>query len=177
MARNKIKDYEAEIEKYERILDHIKNSSVSSLQRILSVIRGQAPLEDIMLFIRGDHSPYLPTDMISPEPATSDLSLMMNEAWESLQSGTGGINPDLINDIPILNITAAPWVTITDNNELVSHLMSLYLTWDHPVWHLFDFDIFIDAMKNGDSTYCSPVLVNAILAEACVSHNIPNEMQ
>ncbi|KAF3941987.1 hypothetical protein ABW19_dt0210119 [Dactylella cylindrospora] len=174
ITRNKIKDYEAEIEKYEKILDHIKTSSVPSLQRVLNVIRGQAPLEDIMLFIRNDHSPYLPTDVISPEPATSDLSLLMNESWQALESGQQGISTEILDDRPLLNLAAQPWTTIVDDDELVSHLMSLYWTWDHPVWHLFDFDIFIEAMKKGDTTYCSPLLVNAVLAEACVSHNSTN---
>ncbi|KAF3934700.1 hypothetical protein ABW20_dc0105614 [Dactylellina cionopaga] len=167
--RNKIKDYESDIDKYEKILEHIKNSSVSGLQRILSVIRGQASLEEIIMFIRHDNSPFLPTEVISPQPMTSDLSLLVNEQWGSTEYSQG-IDPK-IDDRPLLNVSAQPWTTVTEDDELVSHLMSLYMTWDHPVWHLFDFDIFIEAMKNGDTTYCSPLLVNATLAEACVSHS------
>ncbi|KAK6347482.1 hypothetical protein TWF718_005323 [Orbilia javanica] len=167
VIRNKIKDYESDIAKYERILNHIKESNVSSLQRVLEVIRGQATLEEIMMFIRNDQSSYLPTDIISPMPATSPLSLLMNEEWYQGIDPVDDLNLDIIDDRPILNLTAHPWTTVTDSDELVSHLMSLYMTWDHPVWHLFDWDIFIDAMKNGDTTYCSPLLVNATLAEAC----------
>ncbi|EPS45777.1 hypothetical protein H072_211 [Dactylellina haptotyla CBS 200.50] len=166
VIRSKIKDYESDIDKYERILDHIKNSSISSLQRVLDVIRGQASLEDIVMFIRHDHSPFLPTGVISPEPATSDLSLLMNKQWGSTDP-SGGIDLNVLDDRPILNLSAQPWTDVTNDDELVSHLMSLYMTWDHPVWHLFDFDIFIEAMKNGDTSYCSPLLVNATLAEAC----------
>ncbi|KAK6495109.1 hypothetical protein TWF481_003137 [Arthrobotrys musiformis] len=165
--RNKIKDYESEITKYERILDHIKESSVSSLQRVLEVIRGQATLEEIMMFIRNDQDSYLPTDVISPIPTTSPLSLLMNEEWYQGVEPAGGMDLNVIDDRPIHNLTAHPWTTVTDDDELVSHLVSLYMTWDHPVWHLFDWDIFIEAMKTGDTTYCSPLLVNAMLAEAC----------
>ncbi|KAK6498184.1 hypothetical protein TWF506_004423 [Arthrobotrys conoides] len=167
IVRDKIKDYESDITKYERILDHIKESSVSSLQRVLEVIRGQATLEEIMMFIRNDQTPYLPTDVISPIPTTSPLSLLMNEEWYEGVEPLDGINLEILDDRPILDLTASPWTTVTDDDELVSHLMSLYMTWDHPVWHLFDWDIFIDAMKTGDTTYCSPLLVNATLAEAC----------
>ncbi|KAK6524078.1 hypothetical protein TWF694_005741 [Orbilia ellipsospora] len=166
IIRNKIKEYESDIDKYERIFEHIRNSSISSLERVLDVIRGQASLEDIVLFIRHDHSPFLPTEVISPKPATSDLSLLMNEQWATLDP-SGGIDLSIVDDRPILNLSAQPWTTVTNDDELVSHLMSLYMTWDHPIWHLFDFDIFIDAMKNNDTTYCSPLLVNATLAEAC----------
>ncbi|KAF3099696.1 hypothetical protein TWF569_001945 [Orbilia oligospora] len=167
IIRDKIKDYESDIAKYERILDHIKGSSVSSLQRVLEVIRGQATLEEIMMFIRNDQAAYLPTELISPVPTTSSLSLLMNEEWYQGIEPLDRINLEILDDRPILDVTAHPWTTVTDDDELVSHLMSLYMTWDHPVWHLFDWDIFIDAMKTGDTTYCSPLLVNATLAEAC----------
>ncbi|KAF3228409.1 hypothetical protein TWF106_007441 [Orbilia oligospora] len=167
IIRDKIKDYESDIAKYERILEHIKESSVSSLQRVLEVIRGQATLEEIMMFIRNDQAPYLPTEVISPVPTTSSLSLLMNEEWYQGIEKLDRINLEILDDRPILDVTAHPWTTVTDDDELVSHLMSLYMTWDHPVWHLFDWDIFIDAMKTGDTTYCSPLLVNATLAEAC----------
>ncbi|KAF3189085.1 hypothetical protein TWF788_011206 [Orbilia oligospora] len=167
IIRDKIKDYESDIAKYERILEHIKESSVSSLQRVLEVIRGQATLEEIMMFIRNDQAPYLPTEVISPVPTTSSLSLLMNEEWYQGIEQLDRINLEILDDRPILDVTAHPWTTVTDDDELVSHLMSLYMTWDHPVWHLFDWDIFIDAMKTGDTTYCSPLLVNATLAEAC----------
>ncbi|TGJ62658.1 hypothetical protein EYR41_011847 [Orbilia oligospora] len=167
IIRDKIKDYESDIAKYERILDHIKGSSVSSLQRVLEVIRGQATLEEIMMFIRNDQAAYLPTEVISPVPTTSSLSLLMNEEWYQGIEPLDRINLEILDDRPILDVTAHPWTTVTDDDELVSHLMSLYMTWDHPVWHLFDWDIFIDAMKTGDTTYCSPLLVNATLAEAC----------
>ncbi|EGX46078.1 hypothetical protein AOL_s00110g242 [Orbilia oligospora ATCC 24927] len=167
IIRDKIKDYESDIAKYERILDHIKGSSVSSLQRVLAVIRGQATLEEIMMFIRNDQAAYLPTEVISPVPTTSSLSLLVNEEWYQGLEPLDRINLDILDDRPILDVTAHPWTTVTDDDELVSHLMSLYMTWDHPVWHLFDWDIFIDAMKTGDTTYCSPLLVNATLAEAC----------
>ncbi|KAJ6257635.1 hypothetical protein Dda_7422 [Drechslerella dactyloides] len=164
--RNKIKEYEAEIEKYELVLEYIRTSSVLALRRVLNVIQSQAPLEDIILFIRNNESPYLPIEVISPEPATSDPSPLMNEQWESLQSQAGFLNTELIYDRPILNLSAAPWTTVMTDDELVSHLMSLSMTWDHPVWHLFDFDIFINAMKHEDQTYCLPLYVKTMLAEA-----------
>ncbi|KAF3099697.1 hypothetical protein TWF569_001945 [Orbilia oligospora] len=120
-----------------------------------------------MMFIRNDQAAYLPTELISPVPTTSSLSLLMNEEWYQGIEPLDRINLEILDDRPILDVTAHPWTTVTDDDELVSHLMSLYMTWDHPVWHLFDWDIFIDAMKTGDTTYCSPLLVNATLAEAC----------
>ncbi|KAK6330411.1 hypothetical protein TWF696_003508 [Orbilia brochopaga] len=175
--RSKMKEYESDIEKYERVLEYIKNSSVPALQRVLDVIRGQVPLEDIIVFIRNDKTPYLPTDIISPELVTSDLSLLMNQQGNDWQLQDFCLDTEHIDDRPLLNLSASPWTTVTDDDELVSHLMSLYMIWDHPAWHLFDFDIFLDATKHEDRTYCSPLLVNATLAEACVSYDAPSDPQ
>jgi len=49
--------------------------------------------------------------------------------------------------------------------------MSLFMTWDHNYLSTLDHDLFLAAMARGDtqSPYCSRLLVNSILAYACVS--------
>jgi hypothetical protein len=69
---------------------------------------------------------------------------------------------------PILFAPAKPWTTITDSDRLVSHLLSLYFTWDHPCYTWFDQHLFLADMIAGQSRFCSPLLVNAVLALACV---------
>jgi hypothetical protein len=80
---------------------------------------------------------------------------------------------DLVN--PIISVPAKPWTTVTDDDDLVSHLMSLWLTWAHQWWQWIDRPTFIEAMKAGDlgSYICTPYLVNMILADACVGGAIP----
>jgi hypothetical protein len=53
----------------------------------------------------------------------------------------------------------------------VSHLVSLYFTWDYPVHAFIDERVFLRHMAAGDlaSRFCSPFLVNALLSNACVS--------
>ena len=45
------------------------------------------------------------------------------------------------------------------------------MTWDHNYLSTLDHDLFLAAMARGDtqSSYCSRLLVNSILAYACVS--------
>ncbi len=45
--------------------------------------------------------------------------------------------------------------------------LSLYFTWSHPWYLLFAEEIVIHALKDKSSKYCSPLLVNAILALGC----------
>ncbi|EME43056.1 hypothetical protein DOTSEDRAFT_80583 [Dothistroma septosporum NZE10] len=63
---------------------------------------------------------------------------------------------------------ASPWTEVTNNDDLVSDLISWYLAFVSPFWRALEEDLFIAAMRSGDleSEYCSPCLVNAILAHA-----------
>jgi hypothetical protein len=71
---------------------------------------------------------------------------------------------------PLYKVPAKPWTRLTDDDDLVSHLISLYLEWVNPFFRVLEEDLFIEAMQAGDfnSEYCSPFLVNAMLACACV---------
>lgn len=73
-------------------------------------------------------------------------------------------------DIPLFNVPARPWTEVTDDDDLVSHLVSLYFTWDHPCGQFVDQGVFLDHMKRGDpnSEFCTPLLVNSLLAMASV---------
>lgn len=75
---------------------------------------------------------------------------------------------DLVN--PILTVPANPWTTVTDDDDLVSHLISLWFTWAHQWWQWVEKESFIEAMRSGNtnSLICTPYLVNMILADACV---------
>jgi hypothetical protein len=81
---------------------------------------------------------------------------------------TGHIQ-DLMN--PPVSVSATPWTTVTDDDDFVSHLISLWFTWAHPWWHWVDEALFLEAMQAGDlsSPLCTPYLVNMILADSCVS--------
>jgi hypothetical protein len=73
-------------------------------------------------------------------------------------------------DVPLLEVPATPWTDVTDDNDLVSHLVSLYFTWDHPCVQFLDQNKFLEHMRRGvlDSEFCSPMLVNSILSMASV---------
>ncbi|KAJ5748912.1 pathway-specific regulatory protein [Penicillium nucicola] len=66
-------------------------------------------------------------------------------------------------------VPAKPWTNVTDDDDLVSHLISLYMTWDYPFYAFIDRKTFLAHMRNGSlySDFCTPFLVNAMLANAC----------
>lgn len=73
-------------------------------------------------------------------------------------------------DIPLFNVPARPWTEVSDDSDLVSNLVSLYFTWDHPCGQVVDQGIFLNHMKRGtlDSEFCTPLLVNSLLSMASV---------
>ncbi|KAJ5655211.1 hypothetical protein N7507_007161 [Penicillium longicatenatum] len=78
-------------------------------------------------------------------------------------------------DVPLLEVPATPWTDVTDDNDLVSHLVSLYFTWDHPCVQFLDQNKFLEHMRRGvlDSEFCSPMLVNSILSMASTYSDRP----
>jgi len=73
-------------------------------------------------------------------------------------------------DMPLYQVPATPWTQVTDDDNLVSHLVSLYFTWDHPCAQFLDQGIFIEHMRlrDLDSEFCTPLLVNSLLSMASV---------
>lgn len=74
--------------------------------------------------------------------------------------------------LPPITVVANPWTTLA-SDEVVSHLVSLYFTWEQPCLQFVDKNAFVEDMKIGQTTrrdgFCSSLLVSALLAQACVS--------
>ena len=72
---------------------------------------------------------------------------------------------------PRISVKAKPWTTITDDDDLVTHLVSLFVDWEAHCVGIVDCDSFLEGMEKGDlnSPYCSPFVVNSMCAYACVS--------
>ena len=59
------------------------------------------------------------------------------------------------------------WTNVTSNDALVDHLMALYFCWEYPTFASLSKEHFLEDFKSGTARYCSPLLVNAILALGC----------
>jgi hypothetical protein len=63
--------------------------------------------------------------------------------------------------------TQMRWTTVTNDSDLVDHLMLLYFTWIHPFHMLFHEGCFVNSLRVRNHIYCTPSLVNAICAMGC----------
>lgn len=71
-------------------------------------------------------------------------------------------------------VKASSWTSVVVEDRLFSRILSSFFTWDHPLWRLFDEDLFFSELVAGRSNLCSKLLVNAILAYGCVSLLVTN---
>ncbi|KAF2647779.1 hypothetical protein K491DRAFT_671684 [Lophiostoma macrostomum CBS 122681] len=78
--------------------------------------------------------------------------------------------PHKLCDDRLYRVKASQWTTVTDDDTIVANLLSLYLSWEHTTLRLFDEDYFLDQLADGKKSYCSPLLVNAILAIATLNY-------
>lgn len=67
------------------------------------------------------------------------------------------------------------WTSVSTDDKLLNHLLLLFWTWDTTANRVVDRTLFEDGLKFLDPSdqrglqFCSPFLVNALLALACVS--------
>lgn len=76
----------------------------------------------------------------------------------------------LVDDPPI-RVPVSPWTSVVDSSSAVSHLISVYFTWQHCAYPAVDQDLFVRDMNSQalSSQFCSPLLVNSLCLVACVS--------
>jgi hypothetical protein len=56
------------------------------------------------------------------------------------------------------------WTAVTDDSALVDHLLTLYFCWEYPTFASLSKEHFLMDYRQMDQRYCSPLLVNALLA-------------
>ncbi|KAF4962006.1 hypothetical protein FSARC_9883 [Fusarium sarcochroum] len=68
---------------------------------------------------------------------------------------------------PELRTATSTWTAITNDNILVQHLLALYFCWEYPTFASLSKEHFLQDFQEGRNRYCSPILVNALLALGC----------
>lgn len=74
------------------------------------------------------------------------------------------------------SVKPSEWTTVCKDDALLRELLTAYFTHEYHLWPAFQKDCFLEDMAkpradNSKTPSCSPLLVNAILAYACVSIN------
>lgn len=184
--KRKVEDLEQDREFLVKLVEALRNDDQHALQ-LFNLIRSNASLDDIRLAVENrlmepfqqsssssSSSPTMPVDLGRGSQLSNTQSSRATYEYQS--TGHSHLHRqimdiDRLTEIPLFEFPAQPWTSVTSDSAFVSHLISLWLAWDHVCRNWIDRDLFIKAMQSGDvnSPFCSPFLVNAILAQACVS--------
>ncbi|OJJ05012.1 hypothetical protein ASPVEDRAFT_829340 [Aspergillus versicolor CBS 583.65] len=155
-----------------RILSAIRDSENKRVAQLMSLIRSHPSMSELHKFLQEN---FTRSDIEkSPELREVQLHVMRSTDPVTEAGGPAPRQPRRMLDVrrladsPVYRVPAKPWTTVTDDDDLVSHLVSLYFTWSYPFFCWLDREVFIREMQRGDlnSRYCTPFLVNAILSEA-----------
>ena len=158
-----------------RLIDALRESESKRLAQLLNLIRSNASFEELQIFLEQQFTGR--EIELSPElrEIQSQISRPSDDDEEAQppsqpRSSRRVLDVRRLADNPVHQVPAKPWTTVTDDGDLVSHLVSLWLTWTYPFFHWLDKDAFLRDMRAGniDCRFCSRFLVNAILSEACV---------
>ena len=74
-----------------------------------------------------------------------------------------------IVDARLDKVMPSRWTSVPANDSFLKMLMKLYFQNEHSFFSFFYKDLFLDDMLSESSTFCLELLVNAVLAMACVS--------
>ncbi|KAI0020035.1 nitrogen assimilation transcription factor nirA [Xylariomycetidae sp. FL0641] len=77
-------------------------------------------------------------------------------------------------DSPELKVPPGTWTNVTADSALVQHLLALYFCWEYPTFASLSKEHFMKDFITGRRRYCSPILVNALLALGCRFSTQPN---
>lgn len=82
--------------------------------------------------------------------------------------------PVLLPDFPEMRVPPGTWTTVTSDAGLVQHLLALYFCWEYPTFASLSKEHFLKDFAEGRPRFCSPILVNALLALGCRFSRQPN---
>jgi hypothetical protein len=96
----------------------------------------------------------------SHSPATSALG---NSNYQNSLLAAKLVEP-LLHEAKI-----SKWTQVCSNDALLRQLLEAYFIYEYPWLFTFHKDHFLADLLSGDTRFCSSLLVNALLAKACVS--------
>jgi hypothetical protein len=89
---------------------------------------------------------------------------------------------DVVVKLPGKRLPVSRWTTVSNDDDLLTHLLTLFWTWDNVGSRVLCQQSFTDELMEGavrdesppTSRFCTPFLVNAVLALASVRHSQRN---
>ncbi|OHE98232.1 hypothetical protein CORC01_06429 [Colletotrichum orchidophilum] len=157
--KRKLSSISAAHEKSQRVLELLRASHDDGADDILKQLQGSDDIEEAIQSI-ADASLLLPNNLGRYSQCFDELTDSSTTARDSLVSPSDEIMP------------VSCWTKISQDDKALTHLVNSFWIWDNTLSHLVDRDLLVSslAFTDGNTTFseygqfCSPLLVNAILA-------------
>lgn len=176
--KRKVEDLENDSNLLNDLLQTVQNSSDEHAASILALMRSDAPTSEIKLSMKRK---LRESGLV--QSAETSASQLVRDTGDNLKKGISvstlihnqppNLNPTSkaarLIDSPPIRVPLHPWTSVTTDEVFVCHALSSWLMWDKPFYNWIDEDLFLRDMRKGEvqSQFCSPFLVNALLAYAC----------
>jgi hypothetical protein len=169
VLKRKIDLLQQDSDLFSKVLETLRDGKRERISDLLTLVRSDASLSEIRILVAEE----LTERSLSGDCSVFEESHSQAEEKEMPTAKTRhkALDIEWLSDIPVLQVPTHPWTNITNDEDFVSHLVSLWFTWHYPscsTW--IEKQLFLRDMQAGNQSciYCSPLLVNAMLAEACV---------
>ncbi|KAJ4990508.1 C6 transcription factor [Stagonosporopsis vannaccii] len=118
-------------------------------------------------FLLTPDNPYIP-------PATLSAKVdLYDSGWDACY--TKPYHAAVVSDPLIDRVSISRWTTVISSNELLRQLLRTFFQFAYAEWFPVHKDLFLLDMAADCTDFCSPLLVNAVLANACYSSaSLPN---
>jgi len=147
------------------ILDGIKTGSEADVDEIVQLIRENTD-KSYDLIAEKIHKMRITNTRITPalEQALEDLAGKPVLGHHYGHTSNAALPGSQEHDLSTAVTHSGSWTTVNNNADFIKHLFELYFAWCHPFSVLFLEEAFFHSYIEGNLKYCSPILVNALLA-------------
>ncbi|KIW16186.1 hypothetical protein PV08_06237 [Exophiala spinifera] len=166
--KRKVEELESDQRLLPDLMEAIRTGDNGQVENLVGMIRTTASNEEVSNYLAANF-PHAEEDESRSKASTRQQS-PQSSASRFSRTNSG-------QSAPSFKVPAKPWTTVTDDDGLVSHLVSLWFTWRHWCHPFIERDMFISAMKSGEENggVCTAPLVNMILADACFDYDVSDE--
>ncbi|KAM3439862.1 hypothetical protein NHJ13734_003524 [Beauveria thailandica] len=152
--------------------DRVDSTLKPSVQRNLAIPSHAHHERNFLL----DESSRYPDGL--PEPARSRVANWSETRQTNHIIGSPGEHPELSEAVAslqesLIKQSTETWTTVTNDIELVKHILGLYFCWEYPTFASLSKEQFLRDFSQGRPRYCSSMLVNALLALGCRFSTFP----
>ena len=157
-------DMQRENDNLRRENDELRQANILSTD-VLDALRSDRRVLEILDLLKGRTALVSIADIANQSQLALSSLHSPSKASRCIKQET--CDGSIYESVEVTSQVVDCWTKAPRNQLLVKHLLSLYWTWIHPAYPLFDIRALIQTLMAGTEDHSSTFLVAAICAAAC----------